>query len=239
MPLRVKQALAVGMGIVVALVMLWLGLWQMAAFQRSMEDVAAQRAVMPSVPLADSVAPDGTVADIYGRTVTMTGTYLPEHSLLVGTSWPMRVVTLFRLDDGRHIAVVRGTAPSADVPPPVAAEGTAVAGTFLAGDKDSEDPLPPGAPAGSLPSLRLQSLVQDWPQPLISGYVTLSASDSAAEGLGVAQVVLPEGQGTAMHQGYALQWWVFAGAAVAFGIVVARGFGKAAAKESIDTNNPV
>ena len=43
-------------------------------------------------------------------------------------------------------------------------------------------------------------------------------------GLEPAESKLPEVEGTAMHQGYALQWWVFAGAAVAFSIVVARGF---------------
>lgn len=238
MPLRLKQALAVVVAVLVAIVMLWLGLWQMAAFQRSMDDVAAQRAQMPTVSLADSVASDGTVADIYGRRVTLSGSYLPEYSVLVGTTWPMRVVTLVRLDDGRHVAVVRGTTPSGEVTAPPSGEVELV-GTFTAGDKGDEQAVPADAPSGSLSSLRLQSLVQDWPQPLISGYVTLSAEDSAAAGLGVAEVVLPEAQGTGMHQGYALQWWVFAGASVAFGIVVARGFGKSAAKARVDTNNPV
>lgn len=238
MPLRVKQALAVGVSILVAIVMLWLGLWQMAAFQRSMDDVAAQRAQMPTVSLADSVAADGTVADIYGRRVTLSGSYLPEYSVLVGTSWPMRVVTLLQLDDGRHIAVVRGTSQSGEPAAPPSGEADLV-GTFTAGDKGDEQAVPADAPAGSLSSLRLQSLVQDWPQPLISGYVTLSADDSAAAGLGAAEVVLPEAEGTGMHQGYALQWWVFAGASVAFGIVVARGFGKTAAKSLVDIDNPV
>lgn len=225
MSLRLKQALTVAVGVTLAAVMLLLGLWQMSAFRRSMEDVAAQRAEQPAVSLADSVAPDGTVADIYGRRVTMAGEFLPADTVLVGTAWPLRVVTLFRLDDGRHVAVVRGTVAAAD--PPAAPAGVVrLEGVFTAGDKDAEEPVPAGAPDGSLPSLRLQTLVQGWPQPLISGYVTLPPEDSAAAGLGPAEVVLPEAQGTAMHQGYALQWWVFAAAAIAFSIVVARGYRK-------------
>lgn len=224
MSLRAKQVLAVAVGIVVAIVMLLLGLWQMASFQRSMVDIGAQRADMEPVVLADSVAPDGTVDDIYGRRTIISGSYLPEHSLMVGTEWPMRVVTLFQLDDGRHIAVVRGLSEepvddAEDLPTDTTTEGF-----FTAGDQAGTDPVPDDAPEGSLPTLRLQSLVQDWPQPIISGYVTLDADGAAAFGLEPAEAVLPEGEGTAMHQGYALQWWVFAGASVAFGIIVARGF---------------
>ena len=74
-----------------------------------------------------------------------------------------------------------------------------------------------------MPSLRLQGLVQKWPQPMIAGYVTLDDAGAARFGLGPATAELPEAQGTSMHQGYALQWWVFAAAAVAFSIVIARG----------------
>lgn len=229
MSLRTKQVLAIAVGIIVAIVMLLLGLWQMASFQRSMVDIGAERADMESVVLADSVAPDGTIEDIYGRRTVISGSYLPEHSLMVGTEWPMRAVTLFQLDDGRHVAVVRGLADSpveaADLP-----TNTQTEGIFTAGDQAGTDPVADGAPDGSLPTLRLQSLVQEWPQPIIAGYITVGAEEAAAFGLEPAVAVLPEGEGTAMHQGYALQWWVFAGASVAFGIIVARGFKESATK---------
>ena len=99
-----------------------------------------------------------------------------------------------------------------------------VEGIFTAGDRAEDVQAPADAPEGSTPSLRLQELVQQWPQPMLAGYVTLTADQAAGFGLDAANAELPEVQGTAMHQGYALQWWVFAGAAVAFSIVVARGF---------------
>lgn len=229
---RTKQVIAIAVGIIVAIAMLLLGLWQMASFQRSMVDVAAERASQESVVLADSVQPDGTIDDIYGRLVTVSGSYLPTYEVMVGTQWPLRVATLFQLDDGRHIAVVLGTADNPGLIYSLPTTPVALEGIFTSGDGSVPEPVPADAPPGSLPTLRLQSLVQDWPQPLISGYVTLSEEVSAELGLGRAEAMLPESEGTAMHQGYAMQWWVFAAASVAFGIVVARGF-KDPAKKNV------
>src|SRR5690606_10447826 len=118
----------------------------------------------------ENVAQDGTIADIYGRRVTLDGGFLPEHSLLVGTQWPMRSVAAFEMTDGRVVAVVLGSAPegwdgwSEPLPHEASLEGV-----FLAGDAGSQDPVPAGAPEGSLPTVRLQSLVQEWPQPMVQG----------------------------------------------------------------------
>lgn len=228
MGLRAKQGIAIIVGIVVAISMLLLGLWQMARFQLSMDDVAAERRAMPPVSLSENIAEDGTIEDIYGRVATLEGEFQPDHSLLVGTEWPMRSVLAFEMTDGRTVAVVVGTAEQGVAPPEALLAETSLAGVFLGGDAaaDPGDTVPADAPEGSLPTLRLQSLVQTWPQPMIQGYVTMPAEFSAQYGLGEAQAVLPEGGGTAMHQGYAMQWWVFAGAAIAFSIFVARGFAK-------------
>lgn len=222
--IKAKQVITIAVGIIVAIGMLLLGLWQMSSFQRSMVDVAAERASQESVALADSVQDDGMIDDIYGRLVTFSGSYLPQYEVMVGTEWPMRVVTLFQLDDGRHISIVLGTADHAGTVYSLPTTPIGLEGVFTSGDGTLPDPVPTDAPPGSMATLRLQSLVQDWPQPLISGYVTLDPSVSADLGLGPAEAVLPEGEGTAMHQGYAMQWWVFAAASIAFSIVVARGF---------------
>ena len=42
------------------------------------------------------------------------------------------------------------------------------------------------------------------------GFITLSASDSAAQGLDEATLSLPSGEGSIQNAGYALQWWAFA-----------------------------
>lgn len=214
MSVRLKQILAVLGGILGAVVLLILGVWQMGRFEISMQDVAAQRAAMDVVELAPHVHEDGSVDDIYGRRVAATGEYLPEYQEIVGTS-EARVVTAFQLDDGRHVAVVRGTVGEGEAsPPPSGAQ--AIEGVFTASDHPDS-----GQPQGSV---RLQTLVQTWPTPLFSGYVTLVDAQSEAQGLAPASAELPQVEGTEMHRGYALQWWVFAAASVAFGIFLARQF---------------
>lgn len=244
-----KQTLAILASVVVAGVMLLLGLWQMASYEESTHDVSAERAAAPPIALADQVSADGTVQDVYARRVTVTGEYLPEHQVLVGVTneegkacrdatgstvecdvW--RVATAFRLTDGRTVAVVRGAVePGSSAPAPPTGEQSLV-GVFLAPDKAGADtsggPNSSGDHVGAPdhPTLRVQELAQTWPSPLIGGYITLSSADSVAQGLTAAPLVLPEAEGSPTHRGYALQWWVFAAGAVAFGIYAARGFAK-------------
>lgn len=228
MTLRTKQVLAVVAGVVVAGVMLLLGLWQMASYQESTRDVSVERAAEAPTPLADAVGSDGVIQDVYGKPVTLSGSYLPQHEATVGVDGePSRVVTALELLDGRHVAVVRGAVGDDGVPaPPVGQQD--ITGIFLAPDMKADDPPAAG---NDLASLRVQELAQRWPSPLIGGYVTLSEADSAAQGLAEAQVVLPDAEGSPTHRGYALQWWVFAAGAIAFGIYVARGFIEDEAKE--------
>lgn len=222
MSLQVRRAITIAVGLVVAAVMLLLGLWQMASFQRSMTDVAAERAAEPAVSLSDNVSEDGTIEDIYGRQVLLSGQVEPGHDLLVGTEWPLRVVVPFRMIDGDVVPLVLGLSDDpleiTDVSP------MDVTGIFTAGDQSSQLTPPVDAPAGSTATLRLQELVQQWPHPMIAGYVTLNDDGPARFGLEPARAELPDVQGSYMHQGYALQWWVFAGAAIVFSIIVARGF---------------
>lgn len=221
MSLTLRRGLTIMIGIIVAAVMLLMGLWQMARFQSSIADIAGERAGEPPVSLAQNVADDGTIEDIYGRRVQLTGQTLPDHQLLVGSQWPMRVVVPFEMTDGRVVPLVLGLS---DRDLQITDAGPMdVEGIFTAGDQEGELTPPADAPEGSTATLRLQELVQEWPQPMIAGYVTLNEDGAARFGLTPARAELPEVQGTYMHQGYALQWWVFAAAAIAFSIVVARG----------------
>lgn len=214
MTLRAKQATAIAVSALVAAVMIMLGLWQMHRFQLSVEHIAAERAAQAPVELAPAVHADGSVDDIYGRTVTASGMYLPEVQQVVGTT-EARVVTAFQLDDERVLAVVRGGVGEGVEPAPPPAGRQNIQGVFLASDHTAERPNG---------TVRLQALAQTWPGPLISGYVTLDEQASARQGLAPARVQLPDQKGTAMHKGYALQWWVFAVASIAFGIFLARQF---------------
>ncbi len=214
MSLRAKQATAIAVSVVVAIVMLVLGLWQMHRFELSVEQIAAERAAQQPVELAPAVHADGSVDDVYGRTVTASGTYVPDVEEVVGST-KARVVTALRLDDGRVLAVVRGGVGPGERPAPPPEGPQHIRGVFLASDSAAERPNG---------SVRLQALAQTWPGPLISGYVTLDEQASAQQGLAPARVQLPDQKGTAMHKGYALQWWVFAVASIAFGVFLSRQF---------------
>ncbi len=221
MSLRLRRVITVSIGVVVAAVMLVLGVWQMSSFQLSVVDIAEERASQAPVALAENIRADGIIEDIYGRRVEFSGKVVPGEELLVGTQWPLRVAVPFEMTDGHIVPLVLGLTDE-----PMNITNVApmdLEGIFTAGDTDEDLTPPPEAPAGSMPTLRLQELVQEWPQPLIAGYVTLDANGAAGFGLSPALVELPEAQGTSMHQGYALQWWVFAAASIAFSIVVAKG----------------
>lgn len=225
MRLRTKQFLAVFVGILVGGVMIGLGLWQTARYQSSIEDVASERAQLEAVELAPHVHDDGTIDDVFGRQVSVVGTWTDGFEVYVGTDVPLRFAKAFQLEDGRYIPIVVGHIDDAStISWPT--EPVELTGVFTSGDTSVDGQVPDGAPPGSLSSLRLQRLVQVWPNPLIAGYVTVSPAIAEDYGMTPAQAVLPEQEGTGMHRGYALQWWVFAVAAVVFGVIVARGFGK-------------
>lgn len=212
MSTRAKQVGLVGIGLALAAVMIWLGLWQMQVFvdkgNRSVEDRASQ----PAVPLAEHLGSDGQVGDIYGKQVTFTGTYLPGQEVVIPTGAGQRVLTALQLDDGRVLAVVRGlTTGGAGAPPTGVVTQT---GLFLPGEGDPKGVVPDG----SLRTVRMPLLAQVWPQQLVAGFVTLNAAESAAQGLAQAPVQLPGGEGSVQNSGYALQWWVFAAFALGMSI---------------------
>lgn len=220
MGVKAKQAVAIVAGLVLAGVMVLLGLWQQSSYEESTHDFSAERAALPAVPLASHVTEDGTIGDVYGRPVTLSGEY-EDGQALVGSEPPLRVVNPFRMDDDRVIAVVRGTTDGGEITPPPAGEQDLTA-IFLAPDLPADET----ADGADLGSVRVQILAQTWPGPMIGGYLTLSEADSRAQGLQPAEALLPEAEGSATHRGYALQWWVFAVGAIAFGVYAARGIGK-------------
>ncbi|CAL8976414.1 hypothetical protein PROP_01924 [Propionicimonas sp. T2.31MG-18] len=205
---RAKQWLVAVLGAALCLAMLALGLWQMRVFEDKEAESAAARAAQPPVPLLANVGADGITGDVYGRAVSLEGRYEPgQQALVVDEDGTVRVVTAFVTDDGRALAVVRGTVPDAASALPSPPEGRLTqAGVFL----PSEAPATHATPPGTLSSVRLPLLAQDWPQQLFPGYVTLGPGDAAAQGLGAAPVRLPTGEGSVQNIGYALQWWAFA-----------------------------
>ena len=207
-----KQALVGVVGFGLSLAMIWLGLWQMQVFESKENSSAVARAAQPAVPLVDFVGTDGTVGDIYGKTVWVIGDYQPAQQVLVaGDDGTVRVLTALQLADGRVLPVVRGTVGSLTASAPSPPAGTVTQnGVFLPSEARADHAVPPEV----MGSVRLPLLAQRWSQPLLPGFITLGRADAVAQGLSRATAVLPTGEGSVQNIGYALQWWVFAAFAV-------------------------
>jgi cytochrome oxidase assembly protein ShyY1 len=221
---RVKQVLVVLVGLALAAVMLSLGLWQMRVFEDQGNRSAAERARQPVTQLLDHVAADGTVGDIYGKQVRVSGRYLADQQVLVvDARGATRVLAAFEVAGGRVLPIVRGSLANAasPIPSPPAGELTQE-GIFL--------PSEPGAdhlvPDDQLGTVRLPLLAQRWPQQLVPGFVTLKEPESLAQQLAPVTVVLPSGDGSWRNGGYALQWWVFAAFALGMSLKVAQSLGR-------------
>ena len=227
MSTRLKQILIIVGAAIVALGMVFLGLWQMQVFVDKGNKTVQDRAAQAPVPLEDHLGSAGAVGDIYGKKVTFSGEYVPDQQVLIPAEGGYRVLTAFEVHDGRILPVVRGVdADEASITPPPSGQVTET-GLFLPGEGDVKDERNNlvDAPDGQLASVRMPSLAQLWPQQLVPGFVTLDAPDAAAQGLAQAPVSLPTGEGSAQNSGYALQWWVFAAFGMGMAIKIAHAMG--------------
>jgi len=219
---RAKQVLIVAVGAVVALVMCFLGLWQMQVFVDKGDRSVQARAEQPPVPLLENIRADGSVADIYGKRVTVSGRYLPSEQLLIpADDGSLRVLTAFEVADGRVVPIVRGeTTDRASIQDAPAGERTET-GLFLPGEGDADRAVA----SGEIGSVRMPLLAQRWPQRLTPGYVTLDAAGAADQGLTQGRVTLPHGDGSIQNGGYALQWWIFAAFGLGMSLKLAQSLG--------------
>lgn len=216
-----KQVFVIALGILAALVMVSLGMWQMQAFVDSGNRGIEERASQPAVSLDTMLTPDGVDGDAYGKQVTATGAYRQDQEVLIPVDGEIRVLSAMELADGRILPVVRGLAGDpADVsaPPEGVVEQT---GLLLPGEGDVPD-----TPPGELRSVRMPVLAQMWPQQLVPGFITLNPDEAVEQGLTPGSVDLPEGQGSFQNGGYALQWWIFAAVGLGITIRLAVGIGR-------------
>ncbi|MFD9060969.1 SURF1 family protein [Kitasatospora purpeofusca] len=215
-------------------VCVWLGSWQLGRFEdrvsshqeisRAVNDSGAPR------PLGELLAADRpqVTTDTVGRAVTVTGTFDPEHQLLV----PNReldgrqgyyVLTPLRTADGRTVAVVRGWAPGTP-PAGASASGAPVdaptgevtlGGRLQAGETSgSNGAVAGGLPEGQLGTINRAALVNKL--ALDGWYDGWVSADVAPEGLTPVPTVQPQGgDGLSLRAfqnlGYTLEWFVFGG----------------------------
>jgi surfeit locus 1 family protein len=221
---RFKQALVIALGIGLAAVMVVLGLWQLEVYHRQGSAAAERRASAPAVPLASVARPGISAIEGYGRSVAFDGTYDPALQLLVPAddgAGQFRVLSGLRQADGSVVAVVRGVVSNPNALPPPSGPVHQV-GVML----PTEEHLPDtNLPSGQIASVRLPTLAQQWPGPLIDGFVTLSSADAASEGLAAAPLQLPESPGRVRNVAYVGQWWLFAAFTLFMAFRMARDLG--------------
>lgn len=215
-----RQLGVIAVGLVLAGVMVLLGIWQLDVYHAQGRAQSERRASGPAVPLTSVAQPAAAIGDGYGRPVTFSGHYLSGVQLLVPLEDPatgFRVLSALQLDTGGVLPVVRGVVPTAELPALPSSTETET-GVLL----PSEEASPGSLPVNQLSSVRIPTLAQQWPGPLLTGYVTLAAADASSQGLAPAPLDLPESSGRLRNGAYALQWWVFAAFAVAMAVKVAR-----------------
>ena len=228
-----RQVLIVVGGVALAAAMVLLGVWQLDVYHEQGAAASARRAAAPPVPLSEAAPPGEAVTDGFGRSVTFAGTYDPTLQELVpplGGSPGVRVLTGLRQPDGSVVQVVRGLLAAGSTSAPAPPAGPVEQTGILLPSEDSGDDGTPGTPA----SVRLPVLAQEWPGPLVGGFVTLSPPDAAAQGLAASPLQLPESGGRLRNGAYAIQWWLFSAFAVVMAIRMARDFGRRDADTTSD-----
>lgn len=222
------------MGLIVTAVMLALGLWQMDRFREQGRDALIERMQQPAVAMSDVVQLGQVPQDAYGRPVSVRGHYLADHQFLVPVQnrpGTFRILTGLQREDGSVVPIVRGVSGAQ---PPVVPQGEVEqTGIFLPSEGDGAQR---STGPGELGSVRLPDLAQRWTETLTPGFLNLDAAGAQAQGMQAAEIALPSNSGQARNSGYALQWWVFAAAAVAttikFSRDAARGTGVMRPKDS-------
>ncbi len=221
--------------VVVLVSFTWLGRWQLGAFEHKAGDLAA--GARRTVALDSLTRPGGRLGqDDLGRSVRTVGSYDGARTLVVpdrpepdGDRTGFLVVTPLRTDAG-VLPVVRGWVPRVQDAGSTAPPGQVAVRGLL---QRSEDGGGTGGGAadsgpGRLPYVATVTVLDALPyraDELYDGFLALRAEDPTP-------VVRPEpvqaqlagtgGVGRWRNLAYALQWWVFAGAAVFFWWIVLR-----------------
>ncbi|WP_426247225.1 SURF1 family protein [Nocardioides sp. LHG3406-4] len=229
-PPRLLRPSALGVHLLALLltgIAVWLGFWQLDAWQAHRQAEATDLTRTEPMPLVDAMGPDDPFpGNLVGQPVTVAGSWVPDGTVYVeGREHDGRdgvwVVTPLAVTGQADAAllVVRGwaaTAADAGEPPTGAAQLTGwlqpPEGTGQR-DEDPDDDL--------LPQLRIADAIQHVDQDLYGAYAVVdpdaTQTNPGTEALAPADLEqLPEaGRLTALRNLlYAIEWWFFGGFAV-------------------------
>lgn len=222
-----------------AMIMSWLGQWQLDRARENGGRQQRQAQARPAVPLAGVLPARRTFpASAVNRPVSATGSWDAAHQLLVAdrrdttsvngdTGGPRGfwVLTPLRLPDGSAVPVVRGWVSTAADPTAATSAvpgGTVTVTGYLQPSQPPDDDRSPGEstglPAGQVDLVDVTYLIKVWPYPLTTGYLLLSGQTPASATVPSHRVKLQEGDAALALQNlsYAVQWFLFA----SFGLYV-------------------
>lgn len=204
--------------VLIALICLRAGIWQMNKLEARKQENAIARAnlVADPVDLNDVVRKGGKVtAEAEWTTVRVVGTYDPAHELTVkfttrNSAPGVDVVTPLALDDGTEILIDRGWMQTlnnnerpeiTDRPPP---GRVAVVGWLRQNNGADDSAVRPVD--GQVRAISSTAIGKELSLPLRDGYLDLQEQSGGTGSL--ERAPLPDlGQGP--HFFYAIQWWFF------------------------------
>lgn len=195
---------------------IFMGLWQLGAYDSRQEHERADKQQVPRVALSGLWGPDQPFeARLNHRPVTATGTFAPatEQVWVTGKEQGGRtgawlLAPLLVDGDDHALLVVRGWAPAATDFPAVPPGEVTIDAVLQPGEAGGAAYDPDRREIGSV---RIPALTNELPYDLYSGFA-VSTSASAAGGLDL--VPPPEPGDVSWTVGlrnlaYAVQWWVF------------------------------
>jgi cytochrome oxidase assembly protein ShyY1 len=219
---RLPFLVLVGLSLVLATVCTWAGIWQIHRYdQKRVDNSELRRNDAAAVAPVEAVLRPGRPADAARlRKVTATGTYDPDHQVLVrqrtvGGKAGFLVATPLRTGGG-ELLVVRGFVPAsgpATQSPPVPAPPT---GTVrVTGRVFPSEPAAAGRglPAGQVERLSVPELTRG---PAYGGYIELLGGDTGLVPTDAPDLSNPAGGAfEGQHLAYVVQWFFFAMLALA------------------------
>lgn len=195
----------------------FLGLWQLGAYDAQQADQAAEAAAIPAVPIEEVWGPNEPFTrDNPLRRVEVTGTFMAANEQFwvsgktyegVDGYWLVAPLTV----QGSALLVVRGWAEqTSDLPNVPTGEVT-----FEAAIHPTDEPGGTFDPdRRMIDTIRIPTLINEFDYDLWSGYA-IAASDTGAD---LVPAELPERQvawtAGGRNLGYSLQWWAFAAFAI-------------------------
>nr|WP_250009451.1 SURF1 family cytochrome oxidase biogenesis protein [Actinoplanes sp. M2I2] len=231
---------AAALAVAAAVVMVMLGNWQLRRYEERSAindriDAADSVAAVPLTsvltrPVTASTAGTAPGKDLAWTKVTVSGRYDPSHEIqargrTVDGEVGFEIVTPLVLTDGTAVLVDRGWVPAPGgaltapvVPPAPTGEVTVVGQVHLSESR----PVAVERRDGRLDTRRisLSRLAPEMPYPMYGAYVLLTEQTPAND---AAFTRIPiDHEDAWQNGGYAVQWWLFAGMALAAYVYYAR-----------------